>query len=103
MIENWVASIESLRNTAFNDALCLLALTVDLRITSTPSLRPLVATLFFVEASPYVFPYVFHEFTQVVCSVGIGLGPSKSDTADYQDSVMTKGESCAAITWPTLL
>ncbi|GFV03497.1 hypothetical protein TNCV_5060381 [Trichonephila clavipes] len=86
-------------------SMCFLVLNVELCFATTPSLRPLLATLLCVEVKPSTLVSSLEmflrvpRFSEVAFSVGMGVSPSKRDAADNEDSVMTVNEPCAAVTW----
>ncbi|GFY30629.1 hypothetical protein TNCV_3117911 [Trichonephila clavipes] len=69
------------------DALSLLVLAVALRFAPTPSLRPLLATLYFVEAKSSALSSLatflrLPRFPKIFFSVRIELRSSKNDAVD---------------------
>ncbi|GFV41990.1 hypothetical protein TNCV_4514071 [Trichonephila clavipes] len=74
-----------------------------------PSLRPPLATLFYIEAKPVALVNSLAtflrlaRFTHVIFSVVIGLGCSKRDSTDCEDSVVTIDKSCGAVIWQVII
>ncbi|GFW17236.1 hypothetical protein TNCV_1957071 [Trichonephila clavipes] len=70
-----------------------------------PSIRPLLTTLFYVEARPEALVSSIGtflrlpRFLQLVFSVGIGLSNSRNGAADFENSVGTIDELCASVIW----